>query len=196
MFSLSFIQDENLMISEKELIDGCKKGKAKYQKQLYEMYSPVLMGICLRYAKNQMEAEDILQDAFIKIFTKIETYRGEGSLDSWLKRIVIHTAINAYHKNSAKAGEIDIDDLNGNVEDVSITDSDSLTAKLLLGFIEELPDGYRTAFNLYEIDGYSHKEIAEMLGCAPVTVRTQLFKAKESLKKRIEQHLKNKNEIL
>ncbi|MBQ7489953.1 MAG: RNA polymerase sigma factor [Bacteroidales bacterium] len=184
------------MISEKELIEGCKNGKAKYQKHLYEKYSPVLMGICLRYAKNQMEAEDILQDAFIKIFTKIETYRGEGSLENWLKRIVIHTAINAYHKNTVKAGEFDIDELNGNIEDVSITDSDSLTAQLLLGFIEELPDGYRTAFNLYEIDGYSHKEIAEMLGCAPVTVRTQLFKAKENLKKRIEQHLKNKNEIL
>lgn len=184
------------MISEKELIKHCKEGKSEYQKLLYDKYSPLLMGICLRYAKNKMEAEDILQDAFIKIFLKLDSFRGEGSLENWLTRIVIHTAINAYHKNSAKMNEIDIDDLNGNVEDVTITNSDSLSLQLLLRFIEELPDGYRTAFNLYEIDGYSHKEIAEMLGCAPVTVRTQLFKAKENLKRKIEEHLKNKNEIL
>lgn len=184
------------MISEQDIIAGCKKGKTDCQKALYERYSSDLMGICLRYAKNQMEAEDILQDAFIKIFTKIDTYRGEGTFASWLKRITVHTAINAYHKTAAKASEVDIDEFNGNIEDFTITETDSLTVQLLLRFIEELPDGYRTAFNLYEIDGYSHKEIAEMLGCSPVTVRTQLFKAKEQLKRKIEKHLKNKNEIL
>lgn len=186
----------NQMIDEKELVDGCKKGKEKYQKLLYDSFSPAFMGICLRYAQNQMEAEDILQDAFIRIFLKIDTFKGNGSFEGWMRKIVIRTAINHYHKLATNGFSVDIEELNDNIEDTSIPDSDSLSLKLLLDFIESLPPGYRTVFNLYEIDGYSQKEIAEMLDCAPVTVRTQLFKAKEQLKRKIEQHLKNKKEIL
>ncbi|MCQ2285340.1 MAG: RNA polymerase sigma factor [Bacteroidales bacterium] len=184
------------MTSEKEIVDGCKAGKEKYQKLLYEKFSSKLMGICLRYAGNQMEAEDILQDAFIRIFVNIDSFRGDGSLEGWLRKIVTHTAINAYRKSISKGFEVDIDDLHDNIEDVTIPSTDGLTVKLLTQLIEELPPGYRTVFNLYEIDGYSHNEISEMLGCAPVTVRTQLHKAKETLKKKIESLLLNKNEII
>jgi len=184
------------MINEKEVIEGCKSGKEKYQKMLYDHFSGTLMGICLRYAKNTMEAEDILHDAFIKIFVKIDSYRGEGSLDAWVRQITVNTAINAYRKKVAIGFELDVDELQDYIKDVKVATSDRTTLDLLLRFISELPDGYRAAFNMYEIDGYSHKEIAAMLGCSPVTVRTQLHKAKLTLRKKIENHLKNDLEVL
>lgn len=184
------------MINEKEIIEGCKAGKEKYQKMLYQHFSSTLMGICMRYAKNTMEAEDILHDSFIKIFVKISSFRGEGSLDAWVRQITVNTAINAYRKKVATGYDLDIDELEESIKDVKVSTTDKTTLNLLLTFINELPDGYRAAFNLYEIDGYSHKEIAEMLGCTPVTVRTQLHKAKLSLKKKIETHLKNDLEVL
>lgn len=184
------------MINEQEIIEGCKAGKEKYQKLLYQLFSDMLMGICLRYAKNEMEAEDILHDSFIKIYTKIESYRGEGSLKAWVRQITVNTAINAYRKKVSKGFDVDIDEVEESTEDVRVVDSDATTLQVLLNFVNELPEGYRAAFNLYEIEGYSHKEIAEMLGCSPVTVRTQLFKAKQALKKKIENYLKNNLEIL
>lgn len=184
------------MVDDKALIQGCKKGDLVSQKLLYTKFSPMLMGICLRYAKNQMEAEDILQDSFVKIFIKMDTIRQESSLEAWLKQITVNTAINAYKKKTNEGFSVDIDEIQEAVADPKIPVSDALTHQLLLGFINELPAGYRMAFNMYEIDGYSHKEIAEMLGCSPVTVRSQLFKAKEQLRKKIEQHLNNKFEIL
>ena len=158
------------MINEQEIIDGCKAGKEKYQKLLYQLFSDMLMGICLRYAKNEMEAEDILHDSFIKIYTKSGHIVG-GSLKAWVRQITVNTAINAY-KKIAKGFDVDIDEIEESIKDVTVVDSDATTLKMLLNFINELPDGYRAAFNLYEIEGYSHKEIAEMLGCSPVTVNT------------------------
>ncbi len=184
------------MINEKEVIEGCIAGKEKYQKILYEHFSSTLMGICMRYAKNIMEAEDILHDAFIKILVKIDSFRGEGSLEAWVKQITVNTAINAYRKKVATGYGLDIDEMQDYIKDVKVVPSDRTTVELLLQFVRELPDGYRAAFNLYEIDGYSHKEIAEMLGCSPVTVRTQLHKAKLTLRKKIEEHLKNDLEVL
>lgn len=183
-------------MEEKELVKGCKEGNEKCRRLLYEQYSPVLMGICLRYTKNEMEAEDLLHDAFIKIFTKLDSYRGEGSFEGWMKHIAVNTAINAYRKNKDERFAADLDEIEEFTPDVTIPDADPLTEKLLLQFIEELPPGYRMAFNLYEIDGYSHREVAEMVGCSEVTVRSQLHKAKRALKQKIEQHLKNKAEIL
>lgn len=183
-------------MEEKELVKGCKAGDEKCRRFLYERYAPVLMGICLRYAKNEVEAEDLLHDAFLKIFTKLDSYRGEGSFEGWMKHIAVNTAINAYRKNKEERFAVDLEEIEGITPDVTISDSDPLTVKLLLQFIEELPPGYRTAFNLYEIDGYSHKEVAAMVGCSEVTARSQLYKAKCALKQKIEQHLKNKAEIL
>ena len=176
------------MISESELVRKCKEGEPRYQEMLYQKFSAVLMGICVRYAKNKEDAEDIMHDSFVKIFTNIGSYEGIGSLEAWGKRITVNTAINAYHLKVKTGFAVDVDEMQGVITDVRIKETDFLSESVLLQFINELPDGYRTIFNLYEIDGYSHLEIAEMTGVTFSTVSAQLFKAKRALKKKIENY--------
>lgn len=177
------------MVSDSELIRKCKNGNQKYQAIMYERFAPVLMGICLRYARCTEDAEDLLQDTFIKIFTNIDTCNDAGNLSGWVRKIAVNTCINAYYKKKREDGKIDADDVAETINDVRIQQNDFLSEEVLLRFVSELPDGYRTVFNLFEIDGYSHQEISEMTGSSYVTVRTQLFKAKRSLKQKIEQYL-------
>lgn len=179
------------MISESELIRKCKEGNPQYQKMLYQRFSGVLMAACMRYTRNREDAEDLMHDSFVKIFTNIGTYEGTGSLEAWVKRIAVNTAINAYNQKVRNGFTVDVDELQEIVNDVRIKESDFLTESVLMQFINELPDGYRTVFNLFEIDGYSHIEIAKMTGGTYSTVRSQLFKAKRSLKKKIESYLGN-----
>src|SRR5574344_1287714 len=176
------------MISESELVRKCKEGNPRYQEILYHKFSAVLMGVCMRYARNKEDAEDIMHDSFVKIFTNIGTYEGTGSLEAWVKRITVNTAINAYYQKVKTGYSVDVDELQGMITDVRIKENDFLSEAVLLQFINELPDGYRTIFNLYEIDGYSHLEISKMTGGTYSTVRSQLFKAKRALKKKIENY--------
>jgi RNA polymerase sigma factor (sigma-70 family) len=180
--------DSNMpMLSEEALIEGCKRRDTSCCEVLYRRYASRLMSIALRYANTTFEAEDILQEAFIRIFQSLHSYRHQGSFEGWLKRIVVHTAINHYHKHKkhfvlAKSEEENDYDGEAYEEDVV----DRLSADELLRVIQSLPEGYRLVFNLYEIEEYTHQEIATLLGIQEGTSKSQLAKAKRFLRKRLE----------
>ena len=169
-----------------KIIEGCQKGKRSFQKLLYDKYAPILMGICIRYANTTDEAEDVLQDSFVKIFKEIHRFEKKGSFEGWLKRIVINTAITNYRKNQKRYNYQDIDDFNSQQHSVSMYESD-FTHEELLNIIKELPEGYRVVFNLYAIEGYKHKEIAELLGIDVATSKSQYSRAKKAIRKKMEE---------
>ncbi len=179
------------MHSDKQLIEGCSAGKRRYQNRLYSRYSRQLMAICLRFAKNRTDAEDILQEGFVKIFSKIDDYKFEGSFEGWLKRIVINTAITHYTKNKKNDVQTDIDDLEdriaGDAPSYHETEKGHSREKALMKLIQELPEGYRMVFNLYVFEGYTHAEIAELLDVSENTSKSQLSKARKYLRKRLEE---------
>jgi len=166
-------------LNENEIIEGCVRKDVHYQKLLYEQFAPKMMGVSLRYCNSRMEAEDVLQDAFIKVFAKINTFENRGSLEGWIRKIVVFTALKSNDKRIQKFEP-------GNLENVPETAFDAraisnLETSELLNILKQLPDGYQTVFNLYAIEGYSHKEIGEMLGISEVTSRTQFSRAKQNL---------------
>lgn len=165
-----------------ELILECKKQNPKAQELLYKQYSNVLFGICMKYSPNRAEAEDNLQDAFLTIFKRIDQYQGKGSFEGWIKRITVNTALQKYRKKKVFdiSNEQQIED-----EDVQVEDT-QVPLDYLLGIIQELPDRYRLVFNLYVLDGYSHKEIAEMLGISDGTSKSNLARARSILKTKVE----------
>lgn len=178
------------MFSEKEIVDGCKQGKKKFQDLLYEKYSALLLGVCIRYTKNRMEAEDILHDAFIKILISIKTFelKNEGSLYSWIKRITVNTALNSLRDNLKHAFNQDIDEYSI-ANQISDTEERSsypdIEPQEILKKINEMPNGYKVVFNMYVIEKYSHQEIADLLGISVNTSKTQLFKAKKHLQEKL-----------
>jgi len=172
-----------------ELIEGCKQQNAKAQGALYKRYSSVLFGICLKYSPNRAEAEDNLQDAFITIFSRVEQYQGKGSFEGWIKRITVNTALQKYRKKKVFdiSNEQQIEDVQVEVEEIDIP------LDFLLKIIQELPDRYRLVFNLYVLDGYSHKEIAEMLGISDGTSKSNLARARMILKTKVTDYNVSKN---
>ncbi len=173
------INTKTKQLDEHELIKGCVDNDVQYQKVLYEMYATKMMGVSLRYCNSRMEAEDVLQDAFIKIFDKIKTFKGEGSFEGWIRKIVVFTALKSNDKRVRKFEP-------GSLENVQEQSFDPLaisnmeTANLL-SILQELPDGYKAVFNLYAVEGYSHREIGEILGISDVTSRSQYSRAKQHL---------------
>ena len=158
------------MLTEEEIIEGCKKGKPACQEALYQLYGKRMKGICLRYAKTEFEADDIFQDAFVQIFNNIHTFR-EGAFGGWIRRIFVNTAINNYRKNhkhyhQQESSELEIAD------DNQTNGLDELSAQELFALINELPEGYKVVFNLNVVEGFNHAEIAEMLGIAEGTSRS------------------------
>jgi len=171
-------------LTERELIEGCLKKNSKSQRRLFELYAGKMMTVCRRYANDQTEAEDILQEAFIRVFSNIAQYRFEGSLEGWIRRIVIHTALRILQKKKIRFAEIN-DDLD--IEQSMNADGIStLSAEELLKLISALPEGYRIVFNLYVLEGYDHNEIAAMLDINAATSRSQLSKARKVLQTQIE----------
>lgn len=164
-----------------ELIEKCKQQNAKAQGTLYKRYSGVLFGICLKYSPNRAAAEDNLQDAFITIFSRIEQYQGKGSFEGWIKRITVNTVLQKYRKKKVYdiSNEQQIEDV-----DVEVAE-EGIPLDFLLKIIQELPDRYRMVFNLYVLDGYSHKEIAEMLGISDGTSKSNLARARMILKTKV-----------
>jgi RNA polymerase sigma-70 factor (ECF subfamily) len=169
-------------LSLDQLIHKCKINDTKAQSELYKLFSSKLFSLCLKYSRNYAEAEDNLQDAFITIFKKIEQYKNKGSFEGWLKRITINTALQRYRTQ----GVFDIvnEDLIEE-EAVIIEDEDAISIDYLLQIIQELPDRYRLVFNLYVLDGYSHKDIAEMLKITTGTSKSNLARARQILKDKI-----------
>jgi RNA polymerase sigma-70 factor (ECF subfamily) len=178
-------------LSLEQLIEQCKKNDATAQSQIYKLYASKLFSLSLKYSRNRAEAEDNLQDAFVTIFKKIDQYKSKGSLEGWMKRITVNTALQCYRN----AGVYDI--VNENlIEDVNIdVDDESISVEFLLRIIQELPDRYRLVFNLYALDDYSHKEIAEMLDISIGTSKSNLARARTILKEKIEQTKANPNSL-
>lgn len=169
------------MTPEQTLIEDCKKGKHSAYEALYTKYAKRMMAIALRYTNTTFEAEDIVQDSFIKVFEKIKSFDHKGSFEGWLKRIVVNNSINHYHKTSK---ERVFEDSSGIelAEEPLIPEVHNMPDVDLLSSLKLLPQGYRTVFNLYVIEGYSHKEIAELCHINEGTSRSQLAKAKTMLK--------------
>ena len=166
-----------------ELINNCKKGNRQAQEQLYRDYSRILFGICLKYSRNKTEAEDSLHDSFMTIYSKIGQFKHQGSFEGWIKRITINTVLQKYRK------EEKLTVISENMEEEVLDDTNSyldIELDTLLGYIQELPNKYRLTFNLYVLDGYSHKEISEMLGTSLGTSKSNLARARGILKEKIE----------
>lgn len=165
-----------------QLIEQCKKNNRAGQEQLYRLFGSKLYSICLKYARNKVEAEDCLQDAFVTIFEKINQFDNKGSFEGWAKRVTINTVLQKYRKEGVF--NLLVDDVEDEHE-VYVEDEE-IPLEYLLAIIQELPDRYRLTFNLYAIDGYSHKEIAQMLEIAEGSSKSNLARARSILKKRIE----------
>lgn len=162
--------------SETDIIKGCIDGDRRMQELLYQTYSPKMYGVCLRYAGNADDAQDILQDGFVKVFRHLERFRAEGSFEGWMRRIFVNTAIEQYRKKIhtqqvSESHEEQMEDNNWSV-------LDKLAVNDILKAVQELSPGYRTVFNLYVIEGYAHKEIAAMMGISEGTSKSQLARAK------------------
>jgi len=173
-------------MSELQIIEGCARHERKAQKVLYEKYSRLLMGICMRYASNKAEAEDILQDSFLKIFFRITDYSGTGSFVGWLRKVVVNTAITNYHVNLKYRYHVEIEEYVSVESGSAGFDEDFFTADELYKVLNELPRGYRMIFNLYAVEGYKHKEIAEMMGIDTNTSKSQYSRAKAVIRDKLE----------
>jgi RNA polymerase sigma-70 factor (ECF subfamily) len=172
--------NQTYTLHESQLIENCIKGDRKSQKALYDIYSPKMYAICLRYAKNQMDAEDILQDGFVKLFNNLDRFRGEGSFDGWVRRIFVNTSIEHIRRKSLNTtvGE----GLENSVVDRHQNALDDLYEKDIIKSSMTLSTGYRTVFNMYAVEGYSHKEIANQLGITESTSKSQFSRAKALLR--------------
>ncbi len=176
-------------MSLNQLIDRCKKNDTKAQSELYQLFSGKLFALCLKYSRNYAEAEDHLQDAFLTIFDKINQFKNKGSFEGWLKRITVNTVLQQYRKE--KVYDITQE---STLEDVEVeVDEDHIPIQYLLKIIQDLPDRYRLVFNLYVLDGYSHKDISEMLGITVGTSKSNLARARYILKETIEQYRNKQN---
>lgn len=174
------------MYSEAEIIAGCLKEKPAFQEKLYQLYSRPMMAVCVRYTSSHYEAEEVFQEAFIKVFKNLKSYQG-GSFAGWMRRIFVNTAITYYHSNRKYQQQLDY----SSVEATVAADDDVLrviSGQELMVLINLLPAGYKMVFNLYEVEGYTHQEISEMLQIAEGTSKSQLAKAKAYLKKILQKY--------
>ena len=166
-------------MTEEELIKGCVNKKEHCQRMLFEKYAGKMMSVCLRYAKDQHEAKDILQVGFVKVFDYIHQFKNEGSIEGWMRRVFVSVALRQFNRKKFRFDDIDTVGMDVIVEDPAVLAkiSEDDIHKLIL----QLPAGYRMVFNLNVIEGYSHEEIATMLKIQPATSRTQLLKARKML---------------
>jgi RNA polymerase sigma-70 factor (ECF subfamily) len=174
------------------LIKECSRGNAKAQRALFDKFAPKMLAVCMRYLKNIDEAEDALQDGFVKVFQKIPEFKMEGSLEGWIRRIMVNNSLDAIRRNKKQLLEDDVDSVQ---HKVSFTDFqfDDMDLQYLMKIIQSLPDGYRVVFNMFAIEGYSHKEIAETLGVSENTSKSQYSRARALLREKLEQ-IKNVRE--
>lgn len=170
-------------VSELDMIEGCKKGDRQAQKLLYDRFSGKMYALCCRYVKDKMEAEDVFVTAFTKILDRIDQFKGEGSFEGWIRRVIVNESLSYLRRNKSMYIETDIEaaDHEPNYDRLE----NHLEAQDLLQVISELPSGYRIVFNLFAIDGYSHKEISKLLGINENTSKSQLSRARSLLQKRL-----------
>ncbi len=181
-------QKSNYNISESDLIKGSIAGDRRMQEELYRRFAPKMYAVCLRYANNTNDAQDLLQEGFIKVYKNLHRFRAEGSFEGWVRRVFVNTSIEHFRKKTAQLSSVSEKEEN-TIEDADITALDSLAEKDIINLVQELSPGYRTVFNLYVVEGYAHKEIGEMLGISEGTSKSQLARAKSILQKKITQYL-------
>lgn len=172
------------MMTDEQLIEGCLKGNALAQQALFDKYSGKMMGVCLRYASNYEEAQDVLQDGFVKVFMSLNKFQRKGSFEGWIRRTIVNTALDNYRKMKNQRQNADIDSLEFAIPQSGMA-LENIAAQDLLELIRNLPSGYRTVFNMFAIEGYSHKEIAAELKITESTSKSQYRKAKAYLQKYI-----------
>jgi RNA polymerase sigma factor (sigma-70 family) len=172
-------------LTENQLIKACIREDAASQKEVFDRFSGRMLTVCLRYARSSADAEDILQDAFIKVFDKMHQFKFEGSFEGWIRRIVVNTALKKYSLRRYEKEVVGYEIKDKDESSIEASAYSDLTAKELMDLINALPSGYKLIFNLYVIEGYQHDEIAEMLNIQPGTSRSQLVKARNMLQKQI-----------
>lgn len=179
-------------MTEEELIQGCKENNRLHQEALYRKYSRKVYGICLRYANSEMEAEDTMQEIFIKLFTRIQQYKPSGSFEAWVKRVSINYSIEVYRKNKRL---VFVETYEGTYEETyDTTVLQELSAAEITKLINKLPEGYRMVFNLFAVEGYTHKDIAELMGISEGTSKSQFSRAKSHLVRMLAQELNIRKE--
>lgn len=178
--------------NEADIIKGCIKNERQSQKMLYEHFAGKMLAVCMRYAKDRAEAEDMLQEGFLKVFQSIGNFKNEGSFEGWVRRIMVYNAINHFKHRSRKFKEdLDVQDYDAPFQDDIIA---KISAKEILALVQHLPEGYRVIFNLYAVEGYTHKEISEKLGIAIGTSKSQYSRAKLHLQQLLAKHYQILNE--
>lgn len=171
-------------MDEQQLIESCRKGERIGQKMLYDRFARKMMGVCYRYVNDKETAADLLQDGFVKVFLSLDSYSGAGSFEGWIRRIFVNTALEYLRKADVLRDSTDLDNTAELVQPDSSVIS-AMTADELMQLVKELPPGFRTVFNLFAIEGYSHKEISEMLNITESTSRSQYTRARQILQKKI-----------
>ncbi len=185
--------ERNHIIPESDLINGCIEGNRRMQEELYRRFSPRMYAVCLRYAGSSEEAEDILQEGFIKIFKKLNSFRGDGSFEGWIRRIFVNTAIEHFRRKRYLQPVTEKEE--NTIEGKYLSVLDDLAEKDILELVRQLSPGYRTVFNMYVVEGYTHKEIGDILGISEGTSKSQLSRAKVILQEMVKKFIEQQNEV-
>ena len=181
-----------MLSDEQHMIEGCIDGKRSFQKMLYDRFASKMLGVCMRYAKDRAEAEDMLQEGFIKVFQNIAKFKHEGSFEGWIRRIMVFTAINCFKQRKRQYKEdFDIENYDAPFDDDIIS---KISIKEIITLVQQLPEGYRLVFNLYAVEGYTHKEISDMTGIAIGTSKSQYSRARTAMQQLLAKHYQILNE--
>lgn len=174
-------------MDDETLVQKCISGNAEAQRKLFDRFSPLMLGVAMRYIKDKERSEDVLQDGFIKVFKNLHRFEHKGSLEGWIRRIIVNTALDQIRKYKKEQTNVELDD--SPFEIVKKSDAvERLQAEVLMEIVQELPDGYRIVFNMFAIEGYSHKEIAEQLNITESTSKSQYSRAKSVLRKTLKKY--------
>ncbi|RYM34114.1 sigma-70 family RNA polymerase sigma factor [Brumimicrobium glaciale] len=174
-------------MDDETLVQKCVSGNGEAQRELFDRFSPLMLGVAMRYIKDKERSEDVLQDGFIKVYKNLHRFEHKGSLEGWIRRIIVNTALDQLRKNKKNINDLHLDD--SNFEIVQKSDAIGiLEAEILMEIIQQLPDGYRVVFNMFAIEGYSHKEIAEALKISESTSKSQYSRAKSVLRKTLKKY--------
>ncbi len=177
---------------EQNLIDGCKRGESWARKALYEKFAPVMLSLCVRYIGDYEAAKDVLQDGFVKVFTKINQFENKGIFDGWVRQIFVNTSLEYLRQKRKFQTDLSMDDLEDSLEEVNFQQMENLSADDLMECIAELSERNRTIFNLYAVEGYSHAEIAQKLGIQESSSRAQFSRARKILQKKVSDLMKKR----
>ena len=177
-------------MTDKELVQACKRGDPKAQKALYDRYAGRMFALCRRYLKSREEAEDALLEGFFKVFAHLEQFDGSGNFEGWMRRIMINQALMKIRKQHALKQAVELD---YKLKDSAFSIEQELEAEDILSLLDHLPEGYRTVFNLYAIEGYKHREIADLLGISINTSKSQLILARKKLRALLEKRAQSEN---